>query len=237
MENRIEKIQDYIDGLLVGEELVQFEQQMREDDDLRQEVNLQKEVQGIIQGRLDSNEEPLRANLRNARTLSQSGQRSTKVYKLYLPIAAAVCVLIFFSLFFLKTNDGSLYDLPAMQSEIVRGQEENVSYENAVKAFNDKSYTEARSMLQSLIATDTMIVQYQYYAALTYFGEGNWPQAIQDLSPIAHGRSIFADEAKYYLAASYSKTHQNEKAIELLNDIPKRGKVGEKADKLLKELL
>ncbi|NGF55279.1 hypothetical protein G5B35_18300 [Parapusillimonas sp. SGNA-6] len=237
MENRAEKIQDYIDGLLLGEELIQFEKQIAEDEDLKVEVSLQQELQGIIRSRLNSNEKILRTHMQNARILSQSTKGSSKkVYKLYLPIAAVACLLVFFSLFLLRNSDSGLYDLPTMQSEIVRGQEENVSYEHAVKAFNNKEYEQARTMLDILITADSTIVQYQYYAALTYFGEENWAQSIQELTPLAEGKSIFADEAKYYLAVAYHKTEQKDKAIALLNEIPAQGKVGQKASKLLKEL-
>ncbi len=236
MENKIDKIQDYIDGLLEGDELIQFEKQLLEDEALRQEVSMQQEVQGIIQHRLDSKEDELRKSLKNAQAVLQSRKSSTNIYKLYLPIVAAACLLVFFSLFFFYSNDNSLYDLPTMQSEVVRGQEENVRYENAVKAFNAKSYEEAREMLNTLIAVDPSILQYQYYAALTYFGEQNWSLSIQELTPIADGKSIFADEAKYYLAASYHQIDQKDEAIRLLEQIPITGKLGKKAAEFLETL-
>ncbi len=237
MENKADKIQEYIDGLLTGDELAQFEKWMADDEELRQEVHTQREVQGIIVNRLTSNEDALRANLQHARALRQSGRKSVvNLYRVYLPVAAAACLLIFFSIFYLYTNDSYLYDLPAMQSEIVRGQEENVSYENAVKAFNAKSYEEAREMLYTLIEADSSVVQYQYYAALTYFGEQNWSLIIPELTPIAEGGSIFADEAKYYLAIAYHRIDQHEEARELLRMIPREGKLGEKAGKLLEVL-
>ncbi|HMR20270.1 MAG TPA: hypothetical protein PKA53_13285, partial [Sphingobacterium sp.] len=156
--------------------------------------------------------------------------------KLYLPIAAAACLLVFFGLFLFRGGDHALYELPQMQSEIVRGQAGDVSYEDAVKAFNNKSYGEARTMLNGLIASDSTVVQYQYYAALTYFGEEDWPSTIRELTAIAQGKSVFADEAKYYLAVAYWKSGETTKAIELANQIPDIGKLGEKTRKLLGEM-
>ncbi|NGM60517.1 hypothetical protein G5B30_01185 [Sphingobacterium sp. SGG-5] len=234
MENKADKIQAYIDGLLTGDELAQFEKWMAEDEELRAEVHAQREVQETIRKRLTSKEDALRANLRQARVGLQTGRKGVvSLYKVYLPVAAAVCLLIFFSIFYLYTDDSYLYDLPAMQSEVVRGQEANVSYENAVQAFNAQSYEEARGILYSLIEADSSVVQYRYYAALTYVGEQNWSQALPELTPIAEGKSIFADEAKYYLALVYHKIDQHEEAKTLLREIPSQGKLGEKAGKLL----
>lgn len=235
MENLTDKIQDYIDGLLQGEDLAHFESQMAVDDELRNLVSLHKEVHTIINRRLDSKEDELRSNLANARAHVSTAPKSNKIFKLYMPIAAAACLLVFFSIFYFGKDDG-LYDLPTMQSEIVRGQTGNVTYEDAVNAFNNASYIEAREMLHTLITQDSMQIQYRYYAALTYFGEENWSSSIEELTPLAEGKSIFADEAKYYLAVSYLKIDQRSNALEWLDRIPFEGKLGDKKAKLLKEI-
>lgn len=237
MENNTDKIQDYIDGLLEGEELVHFESRMAVDDELRSLVALQKEVHEIINSRMDSNESELRSNLANARAnISVIQNPRNKVFKIYIPIAAAVCLLVFFGLFLFKGADRALYELPTMQSEIVRGEVENTSYEDAVKAFNDGQYRESRSMLDGLIAEESTVVQYQYYAALTYIGEEDWEGAVAALQSLADGISIYADESKYYLGLAYWKVGDHVKAAEVLQRIPDSGKLGEKKAKLLKKI-
>jgi len=63
MENHSEKIQDYIDGYLEGDELIQFEAQLAVDDELRNMCILQKEVHNILNKRVLSKEMELRGNL------------------------------------------------------------------------------------------------------------------------------------------------------------------------------
>jgi len=237
MEHLADKIQDYIEGQLQGEELLEFEQHMQQDTDFRNLVHLQSEVHEIINRRLSSNEEDLRETLFHAETeVRVIEQRSIfSGFKPFFTIVTAACVLLFGYLFFFNTNN-TLYELPAMQSEIVRGQESNIQYEEAVKLFNEKSYTRSREILNSLIASEPDIVQYQYYAALTYLGEENWSESRDKLTPIAEGLSIFKDEAKYYLAVSLEKLGNKAEAITILKSIPTQGQLGEKAEKLLNKL-
>jgi TolA-binding protein len=237
MEHLADKIQDYIEGQLEGEELLEFEQHMNQDTGFRNLVNLQSEVHEIINRRLSSNEEDLRETLFHAKTEMRGiNQQSTfGRLKPFITIASAACVLLFGYLFFFNTNN-SLYELPAMQSEIVRGRESNNQYEEAVKLYNEKSYTQSREILNALITLEPEVVQYQYYAALTYLGEENWTESKEKLTPIAEGQSIFKDEANYYLAVSLEKLDNKAEAIAILKNIPTQGKVAEKAKKLLKKL-
>jgi len=237
MEHLADKIQDYIEGQLEGSELLEFEQHMKQDVDFRNLVHLQLEVHEIINRRLSLNEEDLRETLSHAENeVRGTKQQSTfALLKPLITIASAACVLLFGYLFFFNNNN-SLYELPVMQSEIVRGQDSNNKYEEAVKLYNEKSYTQSREILNSLISTEPEVVQYQYYVALTYLGEENWDESREKLTPIVEGHSIFKDEAKYYLAVSLEKLGNKQEAITILKTIPRQGQLGEKAEKLLKKI-
>lgn len=232
MENLSDKIQDYIEGNLKGEELSYFEEQMTQDKELFNLVALQREVHEILNVRVhDTGEKNIRATLKEVNELYRTSGSSNSRLKRWMPIVAAACLLIFGALFFMNRSS-SIYELPVMQSEVVRGMEENVSYEDAVKAFNNKMYTDARNMLISLTKEEPDQIQYQYYLALTYVGEKQWQESVLALTPIATGQSIFANEAKYYLALAYFETNEKNKALTLLQEIPQSGKLGEKAQKL-----
>lgn len=236
MEYLTDKIQDYIEGNLQGEELQEFETQLANDTEFRNVVALQKEVHAILNKRLNSDEGNLRQTLTEQSNIFRN-QPNVKVRNLkpWYAIAAVACVLIFGTLFFFNPSN-DLYDLPTMQSEIVRGQESNVTYEEAVWLFNQKSYAEAQVALEALAVEDPSVIQFQYYAALTYIGEKNWNAAVSKLETIASGKSIFADEAKYYLAISYDKLGKDAEAIDVLQRISSSGSLGQKAKKLLDKL-
>ncbi|NGM72655.1 tetratricopeptide repeat protein [Sphingobacterium sp. SGL-16] len=236
MEHLADKIQDYIEGQLQGEELQEFETHMEQDTDFRNLVLLQTEVHDIINKRLNSNESDLRESLFHAETEYRYPKQTLfQRIKPIVTIASAACVLLFGYLFFFNNNT-ALYELPTMQSEIVRGQESNDQYEEAVRLYNQKSYADSRTILNNLINKEPEVIQYQYYAALTYLGEENYNEAKVKLNPIANGQSIFKDEAKYYLAVSLEKLGSKEEAVVLLKTIPNQGELGRKAQKLLDKL-
>lgn len=236
MENLSEKIQNYIDGHLEGNDLIQFEAQLAVDIDLRNMLALQKEVQEILNKRVVNKEMELRSTISS---VSNNFRHDPNVkvinFKKIVTILAAAAVLIIGSLFVFNGSN-ELYEMPLMQSEIVRGQEENISYENTVKAFNNRNYAEARVQLESLLKDTPDEIQYAYYLGLTYLGEDNWKLAINKLDPVASGQSVFADEAKYYLAIAYFKNDQPKVAKELLNSLVADDALGKKAKKLLEEI-
>lgn len=236
MENHSEKIQDYIEGLLEGEELTSFEAQLGVDKELRTMVGLQREVYDILNRRAHQPEGSLRLTLeevnRHYRSTSHSSKRRlTK----WLSISAAACLLVVGSLFFFQGSN-ELYELPTMRSEVVRGKMENVSYEHAVEAFNAGKYKEAGEILSVLLEKDPEQIQYQYYLGLTYVGRKEWDKAIDRLVPIANGPSVFSTESNYYLALAYYKKGDTDSAKMCLNKIPAEGAIGEKAAKLRKEM-
>ena len=236
MEHLADKIQEYIEGQLRGDDLAEFEKQLHQDKDFKNLVNLHREVHEILNRRLVSNEGDLRNSLLHAESVIRNPQKSLyQKLKPFMFIASAACVLLVGYLF-LFSPKSDLYELPSMQTEVVRGQQSNLQYEEAVELFNKKSYTASRVILTRLIEMEPNVVQYQYYAALTYIGEQNWLKGVEKLKPIANGPSIFSDEAKYYLAVGLEKQGQKTEAITVLQSIPSEGNIGEKAARLLKKL-
>lgn len=236
MENHSEKIQDYIEGLLAGEELMLFEAQLAVDNELRTMVALQREVYEILNKRVHTQEGAVKQTLSevNQRYRNQS-KTSTPTIKRWLPAVAAACILLVGSLFFFRGSE-DLYELPLMRSEIVRGVTENTSYEDAVQAFNVGKYKEAGELLSILLEQEPAQIQYQYYLALSYIGDKQWVKAIDLLIPIANGPSVFALESDYYLALAYYETGDLDNAKMCLNKIPAEGEIGAKASKLLKKM-
>ena len=236
MEHLVDKIQDYIEGQLQGQELIDFENHLQKDNEFRNIVNLQREVHEIIHRRLTSNEDDLRATLFHAENeIRQPHQTFLYRIKPFMAIASAACILLVGYLFFFNSTS-DLYDLPVMQSEIVRGKESNEKYEEAVKLYNQKSYAQSRQILNDLISDEPEVAQYQFYAALTYVGEENWKEGVDKLKLMANGSSIFKYEAMYYLAVSLVKEGKREDAITALKSIPTQGELGKKAEKLLQKL-
>jgi len=237
MENHSEKIQDYIEGQLVGDELLQFEAQLIVDDELRNLLALQKDVHDILVRRVMSKDMELRGTLSDAENNFRHDPNAKVInIKRIITVLVAACALFIASLFFFN-QDNELYELPIMPSEVVRGQEENIAYERAVNAFNAKDYGIARDELTSLLKAEPNQLQYQYYIGLTFIGESKWSDAIANLGPMARGESVFAKDAMYYLALAYYKNHDTKNAKILLEQIvSENGTLGVKAQGLLDEI-
>ena len=236
MENYRDKIQDYIEGILESEELGDFERQLASDSELRNLVSLQREVHEILNKRVHSKEIELRNTLVDAERRQRFGKaRNLFDFKKLASVAVAVCVLIAAALFFFQPSS-SLYDLPIMTSEIVRGAEFDAQYEAAVKSFNAREFEQTISLLTPLVKDKPDVLQYQYYLGLAHLGQKDWKNAIDILEPISAGQSVFVDESKYYLAICYMENGDKEKAVNLLNEIPKSGSLGDKVQKILKKL-
>lgn len=240
------KIQDYIDGLLTGDELANFEQRLATDEELRELLALHQEVGRIVRKRENTDAEALRDNLKSAETavrakgkIRPSGkdkQDSSRVihFRRFLPAVAAACMLVVFAVYYLRPVE-DLYSLPRMRSEIVRGQVVENQYEDAVAAFNKEEYAQAGNILQSLLKQDSTDTQYRYYAALTAIGLEDWSAAIDGLEPIASGPSVFAEEAKYYLAIAYHESGKTPEAVAMLEEISDSGETGRRAKKLIRK--
>lgn len=120
-----------------------------------------------------------------------------------------------------------------MHADIVRGLQENTSYDFTENKFNNKQYKEARTLFEELLKNQPNQGAYAYYLALTYFGDDNWKKAIDQLGPIAMGNYVFAGEAKYYLAIAYYKNGNPDKASDLLRQLDNTIELRKKAQKLL----
>lgn len=234
MEDHSDKIQDYIEGLLDGEELTLFEARLAMDNELKNMVALQREVYEILNAPI--REKPLK------KTLAEVNQHYGKAYKSssafikrWLSIIAMTCVF-FVCLFFFFEDSQTVYELPLMHSEAIRGEVGNVHYEKAVQAFNAGKYKEAEVLLAVLSVQNAEQIQYQYYLALSHLGAREWGKAIDLLSPIANGPSVFALEANYYLAVAYYEKGDVDNAKMYLNKIPAEGNLGEKSSRLQKKI-
>lgn len=237
MESFSDKIQDYIEGTLTQEEILAFENQLHIDSDLRTMVKLQREVHDILNSRINSTEVELRNTLAEVELKTRYGAvRNVINFKKIISIAAVFLVISFGTLWFYKTNENSIYELPIMQSEIVRGELSNSSYEDAVLLFNTSKYNEAQLILKELISKDSTVIQYQYYYGLCFIGDHKWDAAISSLHEVANGESIFADDAKYYLALAYYKLDKLNEAHQYLNKISDESNLADKILKLKKKI-
>jgi tetratricopeptide (TPR) repeat protein len=236
MKSREELIQDYIDNVLSAEDKQLFDNLYESDAEFRAELKSQEEMVDLLTHRLSSDEQTLRMSLTEAEAKYRKGKVVS--WKQWLmPLAAAACILIIVKFVFFPP-DITLYELPEMRSEIVRGNQNNEAdrYEHAVEAFNAKDYRKSTSILLDLHQTNKTILQYQFYLGLSLIGEKKFDEAARYLSPLADGESVFQQEASYYVAIALTESGRTEEAKQRLSNIEQSSKIYDKAQKLLDKI-
>lgn len=234
MDNHSERIHDYLEGHLAGDDLAQFEERLKIDNDLRNLLALQKEVYEILNKRIVSEEIEFRSNLS---TVTNNFRYNTEAkvinFKKIISCGAVACILIIGALFFFSKSETDLYELPSLRSEVLRGSLVSGSYERAIQVFNKGDYAEASRQFEILLNTSPGQIQYRYYLGLTYLGDKKWIKAIESLMPISKGISVFSDPAKYYLAITYYEIGDFSNAEKLLKELKISNEFSERANRIL----
>src|SRR5699024_7803465 len=157
MTDYTKHIQDYVDGLLKGEDLVAFETALEADKTLREEVERQKMIQEVLTRHQQSAEQAdqlrtllagKRSQFVTTRTKPAKGKiRYLKTWGLGLAIAASLAFIMMITGLFKTTDFGQLPDMP---NYTTRGSQSNQLYELARQSFNQHRYTDAVAQLHQL---------------------------------------------------------------------------------------
>lgn len=262
MKNYFDQIQDYLDGHLSQGEQEDFERELSLNEDLNKETVAQKHLIEVITARIKADKElkELKETLNNNRKryfnsateseLNQNNENENTVSKLNAPtdkkvkeftfkkwgisIAAAACLLI--GLNFLGIFSANLEALPTLQSEITRSNDNQLTLTEAIDHFNSKEYKQSTLLFSDLLKDDPSNVRFQYYLALSYFGEEHFQEAENRLQLIADGHSLYAQDAAYFYAIRAWKQNKKDLAIEYANKVSPTNSNYKKARKLIKKL-
>lgn len=236
MKNFEEFIHDYLDNELPVEEKRAFEEELQKNPDLKEELELQKRLREVVMKRHHPDALRLRENLQKAEDEYRNETKSKRIGSGTWTLLIAACLLVFFLINPFKNSDNTLYQLPEMHSEIVRGdaQEKAVRYEEAVVYYKEGEFSKARQVLATLLESDPENAQLQFYLAMTYYGEKAWKESAKELKPLSSGKSVFKEEALYYRAISQYRLGEKEEAFNTLDKIAPQSVYYAKVKKLKK---
>ncbi|MEC3879620.1 hypothetical protein [Parapedobacter sp. 10938] len=207
MANYFDQIQDYLDGALTAEDQQIFEQQLKLDQPLQKEVDLQRELQGVLKKHRQA-EDALSAL---EPTLKQMGAqhfdvpRAKKrgIIRYLIPLAAAACLLAVFN--YMEFFVPHFENLPEMPTSVTRAGGVDTVYQQAAMAFNAGEYSRSIDLLNPMIQEDSTVVRYRFYRGLSYLGQAKYQRALTDLKSVAEGTSVFVDGACYFAAVALWK--------------------------------
>jgi len=242
-------IDRYLEGEMNEAERMAFEAQMQEDPDLKNTVELYRDVNQTLKTKLHPGEKEsalrntvseMRGDFFSEETIEDRPTVKVVRFNRSRWIAAVAAVFIGVVMFVWapwKTQD--LYQQYAdiqMPTFVERGTPTNVLLSRATAAFNDKKFAEAIPDFEELLKNDPKNSFVQLYYAIALLESGKTDRSRQQLTELYNGTSLFKYDAAYYMAMSYLKEKNNSASKDWLNKIPADAGLYEKAQGLLKKL-
>jgi len=221
-DNYSERIDQYLDGELSGNELQTFESQISNDPQLEEELMANVLLREALESDVQAD---MRANIKNWRKENHEQNTGLTIRKIIVRLAAAASVLLVFGLAIGNlilpqySNDAiaeSVYIPETDLSGAVKGQTADV-LDQALLAFENENYDKAMAGFKQYPDNDKAI----YGLAQSYFLTNQFDAAIVSFSELLdRGNMNYKESAEYYLLLSYLKSDQlNEEFYRLLDKI------------------
>ncbi len=240
MENYFAAIQDYLEGMLSEEDHQQFEAELTRNPELRAETALQAELGAVMKKHLAAEEDvrALRQSLQAA-TRDYASKRTDKksrgLIRWLLPATSIAAALLIF-VYQLGWFSADFEQLPVMSESVSRGSGASDQNEEIAKAFNAGAYTRSTELLEDALASDTGVVRYAYYLGLSHLGNQDYARAAATLTPVADGPSVFAADARYFLAVALWHLERVDEAREQASRVTESGAYYQKSQRLIRRL-
>ena len=227
-ENDLMLIEDYLDGELEGDALHAFEQRLKTDPELSNEMQLFKEVNMHLKVAHKEHKKKEWKAILNEAVAPVEKKPENKRRILYFISAAAAVALLFFGVFTLFPGTSSSNQLAQeywedsssfLATSIERGNTDTDSQRlsEAFLQYKNNNYESALQILSTLENTND---ESELLYAACFFQSDDMPQAIEKLLPLVNNpQSLAKDEAQWYLALAYLKDGQAVASRKLLNDI------------------
>lgn len=224
MKNYFKSIDKYFDGEMKKNELVEFENEMKSNKQLKAEVELQKEIKDSLHDKrifdLRNNLEEIHKEAGIAQGIVANQEpvvRELFIKKIQLAAAVIVVMIIASSVFYFLNNrtmsNETLYGIyyePAKTVLFERSANTNeVDLMQALQKYNYKDYDGA---IEVFVKDNSIMAK--FYLALSYMETNRIADAVNLFkSIIEDNESLFVDQAEWYLGLCYLKLNETEKAI------------------------
>lgn len=234
-----ELIDRYLSGDMSQEAMRAFEERLRVEPALQEELARWADVQDTLRRNLpqDQQREQLEKTLLSNRHLFHARSKVVRLQRFSIAVASAAAVIAL--LLYLGPWRHDLtkkYAVEEMVYPAERGTAGDSSLMQAVQQFNHRQYETAVTSLTRVLELQPDDAYARLYRGLAYL-ENNQPALSRpDLEIIFNGQSLFKYDGAFYLALGYLKEKNKEKCKEWLLKIPAEAENYERAQQLLKEL-
>lgn len=242
-DTNYEHIELYLNDGLSPVEKQDFEQRLKQDNALQEQLRIYKEVNGILSRRmnLQEDEQRFRDQLQDKKyQYFSSGAKvvpmTSRRQRWYAVASVAVIALLLITWWApWQQNMLNRFGQIEMTASTVRGNEQNTGLTQAAQLFNKKKYKQALPILDSIVRTNPSDVRSRFYRGITLLHLQQEAKAREDLNTIYRGQSIFQYNAAYFIALSYLEDNKDSSRI-WLQKIPQDAAVYPKAEKILRKV-
>ena len=239
-------INRYLDGEMNAEEIKAFEAAMLQDAELKNEVDLLKDVNSTLKIKLHpgENEVALRNSLKemNAEFFPNKTEQARIIplhrRKLMMAVAAVFIMGLVLTIWRPWEQEDLYQQYAAIQMPAVaeRGAASDSLLKTAVENFNNKEFAKAIPAFETVLKDSAQNSFVQYYYAIALLEKGDTENSRTQLTALYNGNSSFKYDAAFYMALSYLKEKNKPACKDWLNKIPADAGPYNKAQELLKKL-
>ncbi|MFA8433923.1 MAG: hypothetical protein ACEPOZ_05355 [Marinifilaceae bacterium] len=217
-----ERIEEFLDGDLTGDELMEFEQDLLDDSDLQMELDLHEEINMAI---MEDDVMDLRAKLEAIEPPASDKKRRLSLFlgKWQLAAASLILMIGISSLFYLLgdrtyTNEEiySSYYKPynvVINTRSAEGSTNDILV-NALQSYEAKDYRTALSLFKDVLDKDSLNVTGNFYSGVSNIEIKEYDAAnVNFTRVIKHKNNLFLEQSEWNLAFCYLMTEEKEKAI------------------------
>lgn len=250
-EEKIQLLDDYLHERLTAQQLVDFQQMLASDPELRKELELHETlIRGIV---LESKTSHFKKHLTELRKeadaipLHEPASKKNRKIPVWGWAAglAAMLLMGFFYFWIAKSVSGeTLYadnyePYPSnVLASITRGDSGMTLQQQAVQAYENGRYEKAIPMLEEILNKEPENAGWQLVLGICYLENNDAEEAEKTLLKAAQNpNSLFYQQAQWYLALTYLKQNNKKQAASVLKDLAAQsGVYPQKAKQLLTEL-
>ncbi len=238
-------ISKYLSGELDALTASRFEQELKNDPILQQELELYKDVDEALQ---DADVMELRRSLKFIHFMNEASTEMNKrprVRRITLvALAASIAIVLGFTAFNLvRPNKQKVFDKYYQAYELTSvtrsetGDNDRV-IRIALEKYYNKEYREAVTLFEKVLEKDPGQMATQLYSGISYYEIAEYQKAGKSFSRvIEHDNNLYIEQAKWYLGFCYIKTEEYDKALKHFTEIAESDSYyREKAKTVIKKL-
>jgi len=224
-----DRLENYLDGELNENEILDLEQDLMDDLDLEMELNLHKEINEAI---MEEDVMDLRSKLEAIEIPSTTEEKRKMKFHGKWRIAAASMILFIgvASVYYMLgnksyTNEEVFMNYYKPYSIVINTRSAETTDNDqvlvqALKSYESKDYRAALSLFQSILDKDSTNLTSNFYSGISNIQVKEYPKANKNFTRVLdHKNNLFIEQSEWYLGFCYLMTDEREKAKVTFNSI------------------